>query len=54
MRVVPYINGRIFDVGTEAWTANEMIAQKAASKQNVDILNATEQNLTMWHESYGS
>lgn len=54
MRILPYINGRIFDIGTQSWTANDLIAQKSASKQSESVINPTAQNLSYWHESYGS
>jgi hypothetical protein len=43
VRVTPYINGRLFDKGTESWTADDGAAQKAAAKHVNDqnIMNAT-------------
>ena len=32
VKVAPYINGRIFDMGTDSWKANDGEAQKAAAK----------------------
>jgi hypothetical protein len=42
VNVVPYINGRIFDTGTESWKANGGEAKKAAAKNNPGIFNATQ------------
>jgi hypothetical protein len=42
VKVAPYINGRIFDTGTDSWKANHGEAQKAAAKNNNAIFNATE------------
>lgn len=41
VRVAPYINGRIFDMSTDSWSANDGEAQKAAAKRNDNIFNAT-------------
>jgi hypothetical protein len=54
VKVAPYINGRIFDMGTDSWKANHGEAQKAAAKNNNAIFNATQSNLTLYEESYGS
>jgi len=50
VRVAPYINGRIFDKGTETWTRDNAIA--FASKQAAPTLNST--HLSLFDESYGS
>jgi hypothetical protein len=54
VRVTPYINGRIFDMDTESWIANDGQAQKAAAKQTSNIMNATAEDLSYYEESYGS
>ena len=54
VRVAPYINGRIFDQGTDSWVANDKIAQNSASKNNTGFLNITEAEYTFFNESYGA
>ena len=54
VKVAPYINGRIFDQGTDSWTANNRIAQLSASKNNTGFLNITMSEYSFFNESYGS
>lgn len=62
VRVFPYINGRIFDVATKSWKANDGIAEASAAKQvaepfvllSRDDPAAKNLDLELYSESYGS
>ena len=51
VRVAPYINGRIFDVGTDVWKQDN--AEAFACKQSAEAL-VPEQKLELYNEQYGS
>lgn len=52
VRVAPYINGRIFDVGTSKWTQDH--AQAHACKNSPSVFHPNTSSLTLYNEQYGS
>ena len=52
VRVAPYINGRIFDQGTESWKKSEEARGSAAKQVATPVINPSGDAL--YNESYGS
>ena len=53
VRVVPYINGRLFDVGTETWK-EESSFNYASKRVNQVTINPGPDDLSLYQETYGS
>jgi hypothetical protein len=52
VRVAPYINGRIFDRGTESWANDSALSFAAKAPLGAPTLNSS--SVTTYDESYGS